>query len=105
MTRKLPSIALLLGIGGLIPFVVCSLGALANPPPNDALSLLALIAYGAVILAFLGRGALGVRVGGARARRPAGGAAGAVRVGGGAVVDRVGGAVVGGSWGYGRVAL
>lgn len=54
MTRKLPSIALLLGIGGLIPFVVCSLGALANPPPNDALSLLALVAYGAVILAFLG---------------------------------------------------
>lgn len=54
MTRKLPSIALLLGIGGLIPFVICSLGALANPPPNDALSLLALIAYGAVILAFLG---------------------------------------------------
>lgn len=54
MIRKLPSIALLLGIGGLIPFVVCSLGALANPPPNDELSLMALIAYGAVILAFLG---------------------------------------------------
>ncbi|MGI4793042.1 MAG: DUF3429 domain-containing protein [Janthinobacterium lividum] len=54
MTRKLPSIALLLGIGGLIPFVVCSLGALANPPPNDELSLMALVAYGAVILAFLG---------------------------------------------------
>ena len=54
MNRKLPSIAMLLGIGGLIPFVVCGLGALANPPPNDALSLMALIAYGAVILAFLG---------------------------------------------------
>ncbi|MGI4794404.1 MAG: DUF3429 domain-containing protein [Janthinobacterium lividum] len=54
MNRKLPSIALLLGIGGLIPFVVCSLGALANPPPNDELSLMALVAYGAVILAFLG---------------------------------------------------
>ena len=54
MNRKLPSFALLLGIGGLIPFVVCGLGALANPPPNDALSLMALIAYGAVILAFLG---------------------------------------------------
>ena len=50
----MPSIALLLGIGGLIPFVVCSLGALANPPPNDELSLMALVAYGAVILAFLG---------------------------------------------------
>lgn len=54
MNQKLPTLALLLGIGGLIPFVVCSLGALANPPPNDALSLLALVAYGAVILAFLG---------------------------------------------------
>ena len=54
MTRSLPSIAMLLGLGGLIPFVVCGLGALANPPPNDALSLLALIAYGALILAFLG---------------------------------------------------
>ncbi len=54
MNRKLPSIAMLLGIGGLIPFIVCGLGALANPPPNDALALLALIAYGAVILGFLG---------------------------------------------------
>src|ERR1700712_1327453 len=54
MNRKLPSIAMLLGIGGLIPFIVCGLGALANPPPNDELSLMALIAYGAVILAFLG---------------------------------------------------
>jgi hypothetical protein len=54
MNRKLPSIAMLLGIGGLIPFLVCALGALANPPPNDELSLMALIAYGAVILAFLG---------------------------------------------------
>ena len=54
MNRKLPPIAMLLGIGGLIPFIVCGLGALANPPPNDELSLLALIGYGAVILAFLG---------------------------------------------------
>ena len=54
MNRKLPTIALLLGIGGLIPFIVCGLGALTNPPPNDAASLMALIAYGAVILAFLG---------------------------------------------------
>lgn len=54
MNRPLPSLALLLGILGLIPFVVCGLGALANPPPNDARALLALVAYGAVILAFLG---------------------------------------------------
>ena len=54
MNRPLPPFALLLGIAGLIPFAVCGLGALANAPPNDARALLALIAYGAVILAFLG---------------------------------------------------
>ena len=54
MNRSLPSIAMLLGIAGLIPFIVCGLGALANQPPNDERSLLALVAYGGVILAFLG---------------------------------------------------
>ena len=54
MTRTLPTIAMLLGIAGLIPFAVCSLGALTNLPPNSERSLLALIAYGAVILSFLG---------------------------------------------------
>lgn len=54
MNRSLPTLAMLLGIAGLIPFAVCGLGALANAPPNDERALLALIAYGAVILAFLG---------------------------------------------------
>lgn len=54
MNRTLPSIAMLLGIAGLIPFAVCGLGALANQPPNDATALLALIAYAAIILGFLG---------------------------------------------------
>ena len=54
MNRPLPSFALLLGILGLVPFAVCGLGALANAPPNDLRALLALVAYGAVILAFLG---------------------------------------------------
>ena len=54
MNRPLPTIAMLLGIAGLIPFAVCGLGALANAPPNDEYALLGLIAYGAVILAFLG---------------------------------------------------
>jgi hypothetical protein len=54
MNRSLPTIAMLLGIAGLIPFAVCGLGALANAPPNDEWALLALVAYGAVILAFLG---------------------------------------------------
>jgi hypothetical protein len=46
--------AMLLGIAGLIPFVVCSLGALTELPPNNERSLLALTAYGAVTLSFLG---------------------------------------------------
>jgi hypothetical protein len=54
MNRSLPPIAMLLGIAGLIPFVVCGLGALAAPPPDAGRSLWALIAYGALILAFLG---------------------------------------------------
>ena len=54
MNRPLPKITMLLGIAGLIPFAVCGLGALANMPPNSERALLALIAYGAVILAFLG---------------------------------------------------
>jgi hypothetical protein len=54
MNRTLPTIAMLLGIAGLIPFVACSLGTLTSTPPDSDRMLLALIAYGAVILAFLG---------------------------------------------------
>ena len=55
MQRPLPLLALLLGVAGLLPFLGC--GLLAVRPasdPVDARGLLALIAYGAVILAFLG---------------------------------------------------
>src|SRR4051794_13863804 len=54
MNRSLPTIAMLLGIAGLIPFFVCGLGALAASGPNAGRSLLALTGYGAVVLAFLG---------------------------------------------------
>jgi len=54
MNRSLPTIAMLLGIAGLIPFFVCGLGALAAVPTQSERSLLALIAYGAVVLGFLG---------------------------------------------------
>ncbi len=54
MNRTLPTLAMLLGIAGLIPFVASSLGALTSGPPDNERYLLALIAYGAVILAFLG---------------------------------------------------
>lgn len=54
MNRTLPTVAMLLGIAGLVPFVACSLGALTSTPPGSDRMLLALIAYGGVILAFLG---------------------------------------------------
>lgn len=52
--RTLPPIAILLGAAGLIPFVLGSLAALSLEGDLATRSLLALSAYGAVILAFLG---------------------------------------------------
>ncbi len=54
MNRTLPTVAMLLGIAGLIPFVLASLGALSLIGQDAHYALLALTAYGAVILAFLG---------------------------------------------------
>ena len=54
MTRPLPPFAIVLGIAGLAPFVLCSLGALSLESDGSTRSLLALVAYGATILAFLG---------------------------------------------------
>ena len=55
MQRPLPSLALLLGLAGLLPFLGCGLLALRPAvDPTDTRGLLALVAYGAVILAFLG---------------------------------------------------
>ncbi len=51
MNRRLPTLALLLGIAGLIPFL--GFGVLSATPDGDRAAL-ALAAYGAVILAFLG---------------------------------------------------
>jgi hypothetical protein len=47
-------LVLLLGLLGLIPFVVCAYLACAWRDPMDARALVALIAYAAVILSFLG---------------------------------------------------
>ena len=54
MTRPLPPFAIMLGLAGLLPFVLCSLGALSLSSDGSTRSLLALVAYGATILAFLG---------------------------------------------------
>jgi hypothetical protein len=55
MARRLPSAAIGLGIAGLIPFIGLGIAALASVDEVQASRfLLALVAYGAVILAFLG---------------------------------------------------
>ena len=55
MTRRLPPIAIALGLLGLLPFIAGGFGALAfRDPVRAARALEALIAYGAVILSFLG---------------------------------------------------
>ncbi len=52
--RSLPMIAIVLGLAGLIPFVAASFGAVWLQGDWATRSLLALQAYAAVILAFLG---------------------------------------------------
>lgn len=47
-------LVLLLGLLGLVPFLVCAYLAVAWREPADARAMIALIAYGAVILSFLG---------------------------------------------------
>lgn len=54
MPNRLPVLAVLLGLGGLIPFLACGAGAAALQGEWARLSLLALIGYGACILSFLG---------------------------------------------------
>jgi len=55
MSRRLPAAAIVLGLAGLLPFVGLGIAALATPDEVAAQRfLLALVAYGAVILAFLG---------------------------------------------------
>lgn len=49
----MPALAILLGIAGLAPFIGCGLGAMARDGEADRM-LAALIAYGAVMLSFLG---------------------------------------------------
>ena len=51
MNRPLPTLALLLGLAGLIPFIAFGIYAVAQ---NDDRAAFGLVAYGAVILAFLG---------------------------------------------------
>ena len=51
MNRTLPLFATLLGLAGLIPLIACGIAALGTQGDR---AMLALVAYGAVVLAFLG---------------------------------------------------
>jgi hypothetical protein len=51
---RMPLLAILLSILGLVPFVVCGLAALGADPITSERMLSALIGYGAVTLAFAG---------------------------------------------------
>lgn len=51
MNRPLPVLATLLGLAGLLPFIACGLASLGLEGDR---AMVALVAYGAVILAFLG---------------------------------------------------
>lgn len=54
MSRRLPSLAILLGLLGLVPFTVFALAAMGAAPGSPGRSLGILMAYGAVVLSFLG---------------------------------------------------
>lgn len=54
MNRRFRNLAILLGLLGLVPFMVFALGAMRAAPGSSSRSLAVLIAYGAVVLAFLG---------------------------------------------------
>jgi hypothetical protein len=52
--RHIPKPALIIGAGGLIPFIVGALGGWLSAPGLAGLALNAMLGYGAVILSFLG---------------------------------------------------
>ncbi len=51
---RLPPLAIVLSIAGVAPFVMCALTAIRGDTANDPFSMVALLAYGAVVLSFIG---------------------------------------------------
>ncbi len=64
MPNRLPMLAVLLGLGGLIPLLACGAGAVALQGDWATRSLLALLGYGACVLSFLGAVHWGFALGG-----------------------------------------
>lgn len=69
--RPVPGLAYILGLAGLLPFIACGMLSVKADPVAAARGLVALDAYGAVILSFLGA----VHWGLALAEQPGGAAA------------------------------
>ena len=54
MPRRLPILAVILSVAGIIPFILCGLGAVATNTVTSLPAVNMLIVYGAVVLSFLG---------------------------------------------------
>ncbi len=54
MPRRLPILAVILGVIGLVPFILCGLGSVSASFVGAQSSVLLLLAYGAGVLSFLG---------------------------------------------------
>jgi hypothetical protein len=54
MARQLPVLAVMLGVAGIIPFVVCGLWAVSASYFGSLIAVQLLVAYGAVVLSFVG---------------------------------------------------
>ncbi|GEK74296.1 MULTISPECIES: DUF3429 domain-containing protein [Halomonas] len=71
--RQLPRVATVgLGVAGLGPFLATLAAAFLAPPPGQALAIEAFLAYGSVILSFLGGVHWGLALVGAGGSEPAG---------------------------------
>jgi hypothetical protein len=51
---RLPILAVLLGVAGLVPFIVVGLMAIDSDPAHGQAAILALLTYSSVVLSFLG---------------------------------------------------
>jgi hypothetical protein len=63
---RLPPLAVIIGIAGLVPFFLSALVAVRADPVSEHFGTMALITYGAVILSFLGAVHWGFVIEGAR---------------------------------------
>jgi hypothetical protein len=54
MPRRLPALAIILGIAGLLPFVLLGVGSVTTNTLTSPIAAYLLVGYGAVILSFIG---------------------------------------------------